>query len=237
MLVRQMTLKLVSDFRDYYDHWFDREGFELRRVTTEGPSRSEMFTAFKAARIHTPRHGLVKDMPADTKWMVVYLDESLHRGEGKILIPAAEAREKHPDTFCTEYLSFPKNEPVMSYKEKYFGSSWRELVVGNNYYFLHYRNCDDWRSNVGDDVIIELQDTHVGKRPKKDLPYPMYAIDYTFDDQRGDFAAIDLNIAPGIGGSPVEEVLPGEQVVAALKDWMKATLKGWIQTTIKPSGA
>lgn len=220
-----MTLKLVSDFRDYYDHLFDRDGFELRRVTTEGPSRSEMFTIFKLSKIHVPRHGIIKDMPADVKWMVVYVNESLHRGEGKILMPAAEARELHPDKFCTEYLSFPKNEPVMSYKEKYFGSSWRELVIGNNSFFLHYRNCDDWRSNVGDEVVIELQDTRVGKRPKKDLHYPMYAIDYVFDDGAGDFAAVDLNIAPGIGGSPVEEILPSTQLVQSLKDWIKTNFK------------
>lgn len=220
-----MTLKLVSDFRDYYDHYFDRDGFELRRVTTEGPSRSEMFKLFDAHRIHTPRHGLVKDMPTDTKWMVVYLDESLHRGEGKLLMPAAEAREKHPDTFCTEYLAFPKNEPYLSYKNQYFGSSWRELIVGNMRFWLHYINCDDWRSNVGDDIRIECDTEKVDKRPKKDLGYPLYAIDYVFDDTKGDFAAVDLNIAPGIGGTPIEGMMSGEQLVKSLKDWIRVNYK------------
>lgn len=215
----------MSDFRDYYDHYFDRDGFELRRVTTDGPSRSEMFKLFKGSRIHTPRNGFVKDMPSDVKWMVVYQDESLHRGEGKLLMPAVEARQSYPELYCSEYLSFPKNEPTMSYKEKYFGSSWRELVIGNNYFFLHYINCDDWRSNVGDDIRIELNSEHRGKRPKKDLHYPLYAIDYVFDDQVGDFAAVDLNVAPGIGGSPVEEVLSGSLLVAELKRWIGTSFK------------
>ena len=220
-----MTLKLVSDFRDYYDFWFDKEGFELRRVTTEGPSRSEMFKLFQGHKIHTPRHGIVKDMPADVKWRVVYVDESLHRGEGKELVQAEEARQKYPSLFCCEYLSFPSNEPTMSYKEKYFGSSWRELVIGNNYFFLHYINCDDWRSNVGDDIRIELNASYPGKRPKKDLHYPLYAIDYVFDDQKGDFAAVDLNIAPGFGGTDVEDVLKGPQVVTELKRWISTNFK------------
>lgn len=220
-----MTLKLVSDFRDYYDHWFDREGFELRRITTDGPSRPDMFNLFEMARIHTPRHGLVKDMPTDTKWAVVYLNETSHRGEGKELMLADDARRLYPDKFYSEYLNFPNNEPTLSYKNQYFGSSWRELFIGDRSYFLHYINCDDWRSNVGDDIRIECETDRVGKRGKKDLHYPLYAIDYVWDPQKSDFAAVDLNIAPGIGGTPIEDVLPGQQIVYELKNWIKINFK------------
>lgn len=224
-----MTLRLVSDFRDYYDHYFDRNGnFELRRVTTDGPIRSEMFRLFDAYKINTPRHGIVRGMPSDIKWMVVYQDETLHRGDGKLLMLADEARVKYPDLFCTEYLNFPKNEPTLSYKNQYFGSSWRELFIGSRSYFLHYINCDDWRSNVGDDIRIECETDRVGKRGKKDLHYPLYAIDYVWDPTRSDFAAVDLNIAPGIGGSPIQDVLPGQQIVTELKTW--------IETNFKPTG-
>lgn len=221
-----MSLKLVSDFRDYYDYSFDREGFEFRRVTTDGPTRPEMFRLFDAHKINTPRHGIVENMPSDIKWMVIYQDETLHRGDGKILVPANEARAKYPTLFCSEYLNFPQNEPTLSYKNQYFGSSWRELFIGNKSYFLHYINCDDWRSNVGDDIRIECETDRVGKRDKKkDLHYPLYAIDYVWDPVRSDFAAVDLNIAPGIGGSPIQDVVPGSEIVAELKNWISVNFK------------
>jgi hypothetical protein len=93
-------------------------------------------------------------------------------------------------------------------------------------YFLHYINCDDWRSNVGNDVRIECDiSSKPERRGKKDLHYPLYAVDYVWDPIKSDFAAVDLNIAPGIGGSPIEDVLPGQQIVLELKNWIKTNYK------------
>lgn len=222
-----MNLKLVSDFKDYYDAWFDRDGHEFHRVTTGGPSRREMFRLFDGMRIPTPRYGLVRDMAADVKWMVVYLREELHRGDGKVLMPADVAREIHPDVFCSEYIGGTNNEPTKSYKDKWFGWSWRQLVVGFRSFWLHYSNCDDWRSNVGDDINIVLESS--GERPKKkDFKYPLYAVDYVLDcPQRGTtrFLAVDLNIAPGFGGTEVQDTFPAFQVVQELKEWTARNFK------------
>lgn len=232
-------LKLVSDFHDYYDFCFNPNGNrEFRRMTTEGPLRREAFRLLEGVGIHTPRHGIVRDMSADVKWMVVYLDENSHRGEGKELVPASDARQRYPDLYCSEYLSLSTNkvgeewvrtlnEPVLSYKGKNFGSSWRELVIGSRSFWLHYINCDDWRSNVGDDIRIELDTERVRFRPKRDLKYPLYAIDYVWDDTKGDFAAVDVNTAPGIGGSPVQNTFPARQVYQEITSWIRM---------FKPSG-
>ena len=116
-----MQLQLKTDFHDYYDHWFDREGQIFERMSHSGMSRREMFGFLEQIGLKTPPHGtpeqifntlseqdkeaedLAQTHDINFFHVVVYLDETAHRGEGKILVPLTEAMQKYPNAFCSLY--------------------------------------------------------------------------------------------------------------------------------------
>jgi len=80
-----MKLKLISDFQDYWHKAFDKEGYPFRMVTTEGPSRVEMFKIFKSSGIKTPLFGNFYDLERwgypEFRRVVIYDDSYKHCGE------------------------------------------------------------------------------------------------------------------------------------------------------------
>lgn len=217
-----LQLQLKTDFHDYYDHWFDREGQIFKRMSHSGISRREMFEFFEQIGLKTPPHGtpeqifntlseqdkeveeLFQKQDMNFFHTVVYLDETAHRGEGKLLIPLTKAMRKYPNVFCSFY-----------YPTLLVGStSLRYLQIGDKIFWLRYTS-DDWRSNYGNVNIEVLSQEKDGFHPKIDLP--VFAIDFI----RGhDFMwAIDFNIAPGIKGTGVEDILSAKEATAAIKRW------------------
>lgn len=88
---------LISDFRDYYDHWFDNSGPTFERLMVAGPIKSQ--AGYKVIPNATPEYFNPNDL------LVVYLDETLHAGEGKVLLPQPLALEQHPDKLCSLYIA------------------------------------------------------------------------------------------------------------------------------------
>lgn len=103
-----MKLGLISNFREYYDHCFDLSPTDqvIRRITTEGPSKREQFQLLEAAGFTTPLNGIVRDIHEKTtnEYLVVYLDEQLHCGAGKVLLHKDIALKLHPDHYCSIFI-------------------------------------------------------------------------------------------------------------------------------------
>lgn len=203
-----MKLKLKSDFTDYYDHWFDSSGDEFRRVSTDGPTRQEMFWLFDDLGLRTPARGNVIDFhyPSAPTEVVVYTDPIAHCGNGKLKMPYEAALEEYPDYLATEFI------PCDS-------ESIRELHVGNRCFRLRYKSLEDWRSNVGEGEIEVL-----GEQPfpayRAKVPHAIFAIDFLPRPARGDELAIDFNTAPGMRGSGIERFLPPKYVVQIIKEFL-----------------
>jgi len=137
--------------------------------------------------------------------LVVYLDENLHRGEGKILIDMKEAVKKYPNHYASIYLNDYKNVCASSY---------RHLWIGKECFSFMYQSLTDWRSNYGHVNIIYL-----GKNTIKNLSikgHSIFALDFIkiWNDngyccKGGVFINhyIDFNISPGI---PQEVFVKGQ---------------------------
>lgn len=192
------SIRLNSDFLDYYDHWFDNSTSPLvfDRISTGGMSRSEMFDLFTSINLLTPRYGKVRDLGlAEYDLAVVYLDEKSHRGEGKIQISYTRARALYPDHFASEYM-YPS---CISY---------RYLKIGSREFWLSYFSSNDWRSNYGDVLIYILkkdiwEDLSFPKVEGLDN-YPLFAIDFVRDNMYK-YYAIDFNVAPQVKGTGIED--------------------------------
>lgn len=205
--MERLTVKLISDFREDYDHWFDspyNSQLEFRRMTTEGPSRSEMFELFENNEILTPKHGVVKDMfqgensyRKSRKTVVVYLDDKSHCGENKIKLSYPEALIRYPNNYCSQYIRGNKQ-------------SWRYLQIGERAFLLLYSSDDEWRSNCGDVNIEVLGEVDEYGLVASKYPFALYcgmlnlrahhvlfAVDFV-NDCFGNLFAVDFNVAPGI---------------------------------------
>ena len=203
-----MNIKLKSDFIDYYDHWFDLDGDIFERMSAGGVNRYKMLTYLKSLKLDVPKFGLVKKLTLyNTKInkVVVYLNLNSHRGENKLLLDYKEALEKYPNKLATEYIE--------SYNK--YSESMRILQIGNKSISIIYENEDDWRSNYGCNVKTKIINIYDGIYDK--IKYPLYAIDFVFD-KYNNYYAIDFNIAPGIKGTGVENILKPKEVVDKIKE-------------------
>ncbi|WP_242248813.1 hypothetical protein [Bacillus cereus group sp. BfR-BA-01328] len=205
-------VKLITNFHDYYDHHFDGSGVPFLRKHDMGMNRPQMLDYMSSKGIKTVPYGYLHEMakkyPLYTE-VVVYTDISKHQGEGKVRMSLIEALETYPiDTLCTLLCGN-------------LGESWRVLNVGRRKTILDYHSKVDWRSNVGD-VEVTVVDCWSRMSSFEGIldPYefPLVAIDYVKDGN--ELLAVDLNVAPQLKGTGMEDLVTPEKVVNEMKKYI-----------------
>ena len=224
-----MQIKLQSDFRDFYDHWFCGSHQEpdavLRRMSEGGMSRPDMFKVFEQHGLIPPKHGIVRELvPALQKEygdpagrlnnimeVVVYLQPRAHRGEGKIKCSWQYALDFYPNKFAAKFI--PATQAGV-------GMSLRYLRVGTRQFWLKYTSANDWRSNCGD-VSVELlsRQTDLEEPPKLLPEHPLLAVDLLPIVRK--VYAIDLNTAPGIKGTALEDQFSGKWIFEGIRSYYR----------------
>ena len=219
-------IALKSDFRDYYDHYFaaswQRPEKVFTRMSRGGLCRSEMFQFLQSAGLKVPPYGRVKDLiprlqseyfpdqPSlacaigDIACVVIYHDQRAHAGDGKELATWNFALKNFPNAFASEYIPATLSGQ---------GVSLRYLRIGLRQFWLQYSSADDWRSNCGE-VTVQVLDEEQRKK-QQDLKglfadVPLFAIDFIV--VRSDLFALDYNIAPGLSGTGIEEIMTAQNV-------------------------
>ena len=192
-------MRLITDFRDYYDHAFDTTGVGLLRRMTDGPTRFEALTWLKQL-YGTPKFAYAWNLSFDAGDEVVVHFKEGHAGEGKLRARFRDALVAAPDAVVVQY--HPESR----------GRSVRLLVIGEHVYWLEYR-AFAWRSN--DDPVITTCAPVVDYDPELSRWYPLYAVD--FIETRDGWKAIDLNVSPGLRHTPVRDILSPTEVVDAIK--------------------
>jgi len=201
-------VRLVSDFLDYYDHWFDVCNVEtiFERFSSGEMPRRKMLEYLQSLGLKVPSFG----RPAEVyerghlhPEAIVHLNENAHCGEGKIKIALSDAIIQYPDSLTVEYI------PALSCGQ---GQSWRHLQIGDKKFWLKYTSKDDWRSNCGDVTIDFISQEEDGYNPQ--IPLPLFAIDFVLGNK---FYAIDFNSAPRVKGTGIEAVLSASAAAETIK--------------------
>jgi hypothetical protein len=226
-------MRIVSDFRDYYDVWANGTGPTLTRLAANaGPDKPEQFRLLAAAGFLTPPHGPAGEVMGSwweseqrrVKAVVAYLDPVAHRGEGKAVWGKGgpelrteskmgyhegnERARRNAEVFASAYLG---GWPCDSTRQS--STSLRRLQIGRRVLWLEYHSTESWMSNVGEGTCELVGDDGLaGYHPR--LPYPLFAIDFVLGRE---MYAVDLNVAPGIRGSGAEQVLPGDEACDELE--------------------
>lgn len=219
-------MQLKSDFNDWYDYAFNKEGPVYERYANVTRTRQQDLAFLKSVGCTIPRHGKAKDLVQEllgTKWnsffeiwnfrksdgfkdieqVVIYDDECQHCGNGKQLVTLREAEEKYADKFAVEYF----------YES--FGESYRYLQVGNRKWWLFYKSYEDWRSNNGNGDVTVLCEESIGYHGS--IKVPMFAVDFLPASSVG-FVAIDYNTVPGL--EPLKDKVNASAVVELLQQAM-----------------
>lgn len=210
-------LILKSDFRDYYDHWFDimtspNDTYAtFHRYSRNSMTRRKMFELLESLGNKVPKHDYLHKMK-DVEKVVVYTDQFAHRGEGKELLKLKYAKQKHLRMYGAPEMDVNWIKHSI-YASEYIGTSnmtMRKLHIGKMCFFLLYESDDSWRSNYGNVKVSVLRffDNY------KNTHAPLWAIDFVHD------IAIDYNSAPGLVGTGIEDVLKPEDVVKLIRNWV-----------------
>jgi hypothetical protein len=212
-----MKINLHSDFTDYYDDHFDKEGTTFDRLYECGPHRREMYALLEQAGYCVPRHGTVeevaahlirecqeKDVPMSERVVrqmtevVVYSTEREH-GADNHLVSIDDALTFFPGHYCTEYI-----------RAQTSGLGWtlQYLQIGERHWWLSYTSSNNWRSNVGDAKVEVIEEGPRGYHGT--ITEPLFAIDFVPAQK---LYAIDYNIGPKLADTGIEVVLPPGKVI------------------------
>jgi hypothetical protein len=213
---------------DYYDHHFCSRintNEHWKRNNRMFPARAECFSSMQSAGVITAEYDTVKGMcdrlvgeELDERKLVVYTDELSHQGFGKELMTARDALKSNPHLLCSAYYA-PSSGVAISL---------RELAVGNRMFLMKFTSDNDWRSNVNTtdaQTLLEITEcpNHgwaVSKIPALMRKYrsPIFAIDYVYDNVACINRACDMNLAPGMRGCGLEEMLPAREAAACIEE-------------------
>jgi hypothetical protein len=216
-----VKINLRSDFADYYDEYFDREGILFNRLSECGPYRREMYAFLEQAGYHTPRHGTVEEMAKllTREWqemnvpvsnqvvrqmteLVVYADERSHGGDNH-LVSIDDALSFFPHHYCTEYVRAQSSS---------LGWTLQYLQIGDRHWWLSYTSSNNWRSNFGNFKVEVIEEGPRGYHAT--ITEPLFSIDFVPTQE---LYAIDYNIGPKLAGTGMENILSPAQVVDLIR--------------------
>jgi len=227
-----ISVKLISDFMEPYDHWFDRGGHQYYRMSTHLPRR-EAHDRLEGMHLNVPYNGTVESM-----WtlgyaslhtpIVVYLDEYAHSCNGIERMLVKDAMVKGYGGYHAS-VCIPPSEWHAQKRCRPLGdrsTSLRYLRIGSETWWLEYWSKDEWRSNYGDvDISLASSYMNVPRGFLDEEPYPMLAADFV-KSRYGAWYAVDYNTSPGLRGTPVLEPAEGgcthEGIVELIKEWFAA---------------
>ena len=206
---------LRSNFTDYYDAYFDDSTsvspLVFERNTGKGMTRSELLGFLERNGFSVPKHGAMKQIRKwaphlrDDQLVVVYLDETSHRGENKLLLTVAEGLHNHPDCLAAEFLGSGPDK----------GHALRLLQVGMKYFWIELKS-DNWRAGMGH---VETSIKKHGEGQQSNLLYPLFAIDFVPVHFGGNevLYAVDFSPAPIVGEYGIDQMLDGPTAAREIK--------------------
>lgn len=207
-------MRLKTDFMDvgvdhaFHGHWrLYQPVFERMAETTR--TRKEDHDLLEEIGYRLPLRGKLEDVVSRVSpndFLVTYWDQKKHRADGKSRVQAWSAyMVAKPETYTCKWMG-----PI--------GQSVRILAVGKRIFWLLYTSKTSHFSNVNTDTIdLVAPAVSWGRNAELDLfrlqqrlKQPLVAVDLVLEKQAG--YAIDLNVSPGLTGTPVLDILKPQEI-------------------------
>ena len=221
-----VTMQLDTDFRDYYDYAFPREGSKIfsRIANDRSMSKLDQFHLLQKLNLRTPMYGSPEILSANglsnDDLVVVYTDDKAHCGEGKKLVDLGLALQDHPCCLCSQWINTSGNFDN--------STSYRLLQIGDRAFWLRYEGIGGWMSNHCEDTNIYVETECKPINAEVLRHYPLLAIDFVFPVSKPyedkvnliDGYAIDFNSAPGMKWTGMDDILQPFEVYNLLADFV-----------------
>lgn len=213
-MTQDVSIKLHTDFTDFYDSHFDQDGELFERLLSKEPSRKDMYKILAKHKLIPAVTGKVKKFRKKLPWdapVIVYTDISRHDGGEKMMMSFKEAFKGYENYEMATYIV---NKDTV-------GITYRYIRVGDAIFFLKLQG-ETWNINDGFKVVESERVAEEDALAMKPFDTPMYSIDFVpaVDGSGKEWMfAVDLNFAPKLEGSGIEELVSGEEVVALIKKW------------------
>jgi len=221
-------IAIDSDFLDFYDHaFYSRYNADIvwERRSRTNMSKRKQFAFLEQQGLATPIHGTVMRVHEKMRegylhdktffekcsgklfYVVVYLDEYVHRGLGKLQVPLKLALDHYPHRYCSQFIQTTPSSHAVSY---------RYLQVGKKSFWLRSTGHDSWMSNHAEKVDVEYLCTNEDMF-KFTVGYPVFAIDFIPGKV---LYAIDFNTAPGLKDTGIPLKDPHE-IYELIDEWYR----------------
>lgn len=227
-----MSIRLNSDFRDYYDFAFPSEGDHTfdRIAGDRTMSKLEQFRLLSGLGLRVPFVALGRDLPTQTPLqssdlVVVYTDDRAHCGEGKKLVSLSALLIADKELLCSQWIN---TTGLLSR-----ATSYRLLQIGGRSWLLRYDGEGGWMSNHCEDTQIFIEGECLGFQRWSNHVIdglPLFAIDFvvpvhaptpeTIDDVIRDGYAVDFNSAPGMRWTGMDDLLSAIEVCNLIEGWV-----------------
>lgn len=208
-----LKVKLSSSYTDYYDSWFDGDGYAWQRYPSS-MGRPEMMKQLLDWGFRVPTYGIARSVipkaidtyKTDNLYFIVHTDVYDHSGEGKILVDAPTCLDKHRNEFVTLFLGNVAASRFYSYKFVKIGNRSFGLKTSGNY----------WKAEYSDDVVHRVCCEDMLRTYNDAVPHALYVIDYVHFN--GKVHATSFNSAPILDAYGLQDRLPGKQCAELIKD-------------------
>lgn len=214
--MEETKIKLVSDFTDIYDAHFDQDGEEFRRFKSEEPSRKSLYKILAKHKLIPAVTGKVKKfrkkLPSDAP-VIVFTDTERHDGGEKLMMSYKDAFRDYDNHDMATYIVNKGNR----------GITYRYIRVGDAIFFFKLLGST-WNVNEGHEIVEFERVPEEDALAMKPFDTPLYSIDFVpAIDSKGKewMFAVDLNFAPKLEGSGIEELATPEEIANLIKTWYK----------------
>ncbi len=195
-----LSIKVESDFKDYYDIMSSDINYNcIYKRYKDSNSRGKLLRWLKERGINTVELKAAREYDNSTKKLVIYTNGSLHDGQGKRVVDLDEARELYANHLAAKFY------------EEANGETLKVLQVGARRFRITMKTKDKYSLTGGSVEDI----TELTPQLNYSIMEPIYSIDYISNGQ--EMFAVDFNSVQRLDKLNFQAIMSPEEVLTEVK--------------------
>lgn len=193
-------IKIVSDFKDYYDIVSDENSsIVYNRFWSKCEQRATALRNLQSMGTRTIEIKPVSNFLFSDGRLVVYTNPKLHNGQGKKIMTVGEARQIYLNYTASQY--FENSDGFVKF-----------LQVGKRRFIISYKRTDN--DDLSKSIITDINE--ISSEYNRIVALPIFSIDYI--SLNNVMVATDFNEVESLQNCGVDKLLAPEVVAEEIKN-------------------